>query len=208
MPERSIVQAAPPASVAAGNVETSQRIVDVLLQAFAQALPDLIPAQSQGTMNNITIGGTDPRTGRPFAYYETMGGGMGASASAAGLSGVHVHMSNSLNTPIEAIEHALPVRVRHYSLRPGSGGAGAQHGGDGIRRDIELLAEAEVNLLTERRAHGPRGASGGEAGEPGMNLLNDTALPSKVTLRARSGDVLSIRTPGGGGYGAIDHTDR
>lgn len=203
LPERSIVNAAPPASVAAGNVETSQRIVDVLLQSFSHALPMLIPAQSQGTMNNITIGGTDPRTGRPFAYYETMGGGMGASAVAPGLSGVHVHMSNSLNTPIEAIEHALPVRIRHYALRRDTGGAGEHNGGDGIRRDIELLTDAEVNLLTERRVRGPRGANGGADGDVGKNLVNGSEVPAKVTLRLAAGDVLSVRTPGGGGFGSV-----
>jgi N-methylhydantoinase B len=205
LPEASIVNAAPPASVAAGNVETSQRIVDVLLAAFAQVLPDIIPAQSQGTMNNITLGGTDPRTGAPFAYYETMGGGMGACAASDGLSGVHVHMSNSLNTPVEAIEHAIPIRIRHYALRRGSGGAGAQRGGDGIRRDIELLTDAEISLLTERRARGPAGAEGGAAGEPGANVLitkdGERVLPSKITFRAARGDVLSIRSPGGGGFG-------
>ncbi|MGQ0560997.1 MAG: hydantoinase B/oxoprolinase family protein [Gemmatimonadota bacterium] len=205
MPQRSIVDAAPPASVAAGNVETSQRITDVLLAAFAQALPDLVPAQSQGTMNNITLGGSDPRDGLPFAYYETIGGGMGAAASGAGLSGVHVHMSNSLNTPIEAIEHALPIRIRHYALRRESGGTGRQRGGDGIRRDIEFLADAEVSILSERRLRSPRGAAGGGAGAAGVNLLISGAveetLPSKVTVRVRAGDRLSIRTPGGGGYG-------
>src|SRR5688572_7737493 len=138
LPARSLVNAEPPASVAAGNVETSQRITDVMFLALAQALPELIPAQSQGTMNNFTVGGIDPRTEQPFAYYETIGGGMGASAQGAGLSGVHVHMSNSLNTPIEALEHAYPVRVLHYGLRRGSGGSGRQHGGEGIRRDLLL----------------------------------------------------------------------
>lgn len=205
LPERSIVNAAPPASVAAGNVETSQRIADVLFAAFAQALPQLIPAQSQGTMNNITIGGSDPRSGKPFAYYETVGGGMGAAADADGISGSHVHMSNSLNTPVEAIEHAIPVRIRHYALRRGSGGHGRHRGGDGIRRDIELLVDADVSLLTERRAGGPRGSCGGSDGAPGENVHiiagEERPLPAKATFRARAGEIISIRTPGGGGYG-------
>jgi N-methylhydantoinase B len=205
LPANSIVNAAPPASVAAGNVETSQRIADVLFSALAQALPDIVPAQSQGTMNNITLGGTDPRTGQPFAYYETVGGGMGAAAASHGLSGVHVHMSNSLNTPIEAIEHAIPIRVRHYALRRDSGGRGIHNGGDGIRRDLELLTDAEISLLTERRASGPRGAAGGASGAPGANIFvigtDERRLPSKITFRARAGGVLSIRTPGGGGWG-------
>jgi len=205
LPAHSIVNASAPASVAAGNVETSQRIADVLFSAFAGALPELIPAQSQGTMNNITLGGMDARTHTPFAYYETMGGGMGASPQADGLSGVHVHMSNSLNTPIEALEHAIPIRIRHYALRRGSGGAGAHRGGDGIRRDIELLTDAEVSILSERRLQGPRGLRGGSDGAPGENLhVVDGAtrvLPSKVALRASAGDILSIRSPGGGGWG-------
>jgi N-methylhydantoinase B len=208
LPERSIVNASPPASVAAGNVETSQRITDVLFSAFAHALPDIVPAQSQGTMNNITLGGIDPRTQQPFAYYETVGGGMGASATTAGLSGVHVHMSNSLNTPIEAIEHAIPIRIRHYSLRRASGGTGKHHGGDGIRRDIELLADAEVSLLTERRLRAPSGAAGGEDGAAGANVHivagEERVLPSKTTFRAHAGDIISIRTPGGGGHGIRD----
>jgi N-methylhydantoinase B len=205
LPERSVVSAGLPASVAAGNVETSQRIADVLLLAFGGALPELVPAQSQGTMNNLALGGTDPRTGEPFAYYETMAGGMGASRSGPGLSGVHVHMTNSLNTPIEALEHAYPLRVRHYGLRRDSGGAGAQRGGAGIRRDLELLGAATVSLLTERRTTRPAGAAGGGAGAAGENvLLRDGAeqsLPAKVTFDAVAGDVISLRSPGGGGWG-------
>ena len=203
LPERSIVNAAPPASVAAGNVETSQRIADVLLGALNAALPELIPAQSQGTMNNLTVGGLSERG--PFAYYETIGGGMGASASGDGLSGVHVHMSNSLNTPIEALEHAYPLRVRRYGLRRDSGGAGAHRGGDGLRRDIELLCDATVSLLTERRVAGPAGSAGGSAGSPGENRLirdgEEQTLPAKATFAARRGDIISIRSPGGGGWG-------
>lgn len=206
LPEASVVNARPPAAVAAGNVETSQRITDVLLSAFAQALPDVIPALSQGTMNNTTIGGVDPRSGDAFAYYETVGGGMGAGPSRDGLSGVHVHMSNSLNTPIEALEHAYPLRVTRYAIRRGSGGAGRHRGGDGLRRDLMALAPARVTLLSERRAVGPRGALGGADGAPGENVLIrggvEERLPSKVTFSVAAGDVVSIRSPGGGGWGA------
>jgi N-methylhydantoinase B len=205
LPAASIVNAVPPASVAAGNVETSQRITDVLFAAFAQALPHLVLADSQGTMNNVTLGGIDPRTGRPFAYYETMGGGMGASPHGDGLSGVHVHMSNTLNTPIEALEHAYPMRITHYSLRRGSGGNGAYRGGDGIRRDIELLADVDVSLLSERRNIAPHGIHGGSDGARGENLITRSegqeSLPSKTTFRARAGETLSVRSPGGGGCG-------
>ena len=208
LPERSLVNARPPASVAAGNVETSQRVTDVLILAIARALPGLAPAQSQGTMNNLTVGGIDVRDGRPFAYYETMGGGQGASAMGDGLSGVHVHMSNSLNTPVEALEHAYPLRIRAYSLRAGSGGGGQRRGGDGIRRDVELLVDGDVSLLTERRDRGPRGAAGGMDGERGVNLLlragESRSLPAKATFRAQAGDVISLQSPGGGGWGAVE----
>jgi len=205
LPERSLVNAGLPASVAAGNVETSQRITDVLLQAFGGALPDRIPALSQGTMNNTTMGGIDPRTGEVFAYYETVGGGMGAGPDADGLSGVHTHMSNSLNTPVEALEHAYPYRLTHYSIRRGTGGAGTHRGGDGLRRDIQLLTDARVTLLTERRSRGPRGARGGEDGAPGVNVLirngEETPLGAKDAFDAREGDIVSVRSPGGGGWG-------
>ena len=205
LPERSVVAAELPASVAAGNVETSQRITDVLLTAFAKALPRVAPALSQGTMNNTTVGGIDPRTGESFAYYETVGGGMGAGPSGPGLSGVHCHMSNSLNTPIEALEHAYPFRVTHYGLRAGSGGVGHHRGGDGLRRDIQLLTDATVTLLSERRVRGPAGRDGGEDGAPGRNVLStggeERELPGKTTLRAPAGSVLSVRSPGGGGWG-------
>lgn len=211
LPPRSIVNAAPPAGVAAGNVETSQRITDVLLQAFQHALPDLVPAPSQGTMNNLTAGGTDPRTGRAFTYYETAGGGMGAGPSGPGLSAVHVHMSNTLNTPVEALEHAYPFRVREYRIRRGSGGTGFHAGGEGLTRTIEFLAPATVTLLTERRLEGPGGVRGGDSGAPGSNrLVRDAevrALPSKVTFDARVGDQLSVETPGGGGWGDPDRDD-
>jgi N-methylhydantoinase B len=208
LPPGSLVNARPPASVAAGNVETSQRVTDVLIRAFGEALPELMPALSQGTMNNTTVGGLDPRTGEPFAYYETVGGGMGAGPTGDGLSGVHVHMSNSLNTPIEALEHAYPFRVTHYSIRRGSGGAGRHRGGDGLRRDIQLLGDARVTLLSDRRLTRPAGARGGEDGAAGVNVLirggAEEQLPGKVTFQARVGDVVSIRSPGGGGYGASD----
>jgi N-methylhydantoinase B len=206
LPERSVVNASAPAAVAAGNVETSQRITDVLFAAFAQALPDLVPALSQGTMNNTTIGGPDPRTGGVFAYYETVGGGMGAGPGRDGLSGVHVHMSNSLNTPIEALEHAYPLRVTRYEIRRGTGGDGRFRGGDGLRRDLMALGPARVALLTERRDRGPSGVRGGHDGAPGENVLIrdgvEERLPSKATFSIEAGDVVSVRTPGGGGWGS------
>jgi N-methylhydantoinase B len=156
-PEGTVVNARPPATVADGNVETSQRIVDVLLRALSQAIPDRIPAAASGTMNNLTIGGIDTRTHQPFAYYETIAGGMGAGPAKDGVSGVHTHMTNSLNTPAEALEYAYPLRVRKYSLRPQSGGAGAHRGGDGIVRELEVLTDAEVTLLADRRSRGPWG---------------------------------------------------
>ena len=205
LPEASVVNARLPASVAAGNVETSQRVTDVLLRVFGEALPDIAPALSQGTMNNVTVGGLDPRNDVPFAYYETVGGGMGASPDGPGLSGVHVHMSNSLNTPVEALEHAYPFRVTRYALRAGSGGAGAHPGGAGLFRDLLFRGEAEVTVLAERRARGPAGRSGGADGAPGRTVLirgaEETELPPKVTLRVQPGDVLSIQSPGGGGWG-------
>ncbi len=205
MPEGSLVNARPPASVAAGNVETSQRITDVLMLAFAEALPEAMPALSQGTMNNTTMGGVDPRTGGAFAYYETVGGGMGAGPEGPGLSGVHCHMSNSLNTPVEALEHAYPFRVTRYELRRGSGGAGAHRGGDGLRRDVMLLADASVTLLSDRRRRGPAGVRGGEAGAPGANALIrdgvESPMEGKDTKRVKAGDVVSVRSPGGGGWG-------
>ncbi len=194
----------PSAAVAAGNVETSQRVVDVLFGAFSQLAPDRIPAASQGTMNNLTLGGYDTERGKVFAYYETMGGGMGACNGADGLSGVHVHMSNTRNTPIEALEMELPLRVRRYSLRHGSGGTGRYRGGDGLCRELIFLAPATVTLLTERRKHAPYGLYGGEPGAVGINSLERkgtaTRLPGKVTFDASIGDVLSICTPGGGGF--------
>jgi len=204
-PERSVVNASVPAAVAAGNVETSQRIVDVLLRALAGAIPERIPAASSGTMNNLTIGGIDPRTQRPFAYYETIAGGMGARPNADGLSGVHTHMTNSLNTPVEALEYAYPFRVRQYSYRPNSGGEGKFCGGDGLVREIELLADAQVTLLSDRRKFPPYGLAGGESAEVGRALhisgeqSND--IPAKDSLLAKKGDHIRIDTPGGGGWG-------
>lgn len=204
-PEASVVNACPPAPVAGGNVETSQRIVDVLLGALAQACPECIPAASQGTMNNLSIGGWDEERQRPFAYYETIGGGMGARPNADGISGLHSHMTNTLNTPIEALEYTYPLRVLRYEIRRGSGGNGQWQGGDGIRRDLQLLADAQVTLLSERRITRPYGLAGGEAGQAGENiLLRDEQvipLPGKGTITFHRGDIISIRTPGGGGYG-------
>lgn len=204
VPEGSMLDAKPPHAVAGGNVETSQRIVDAVFGALARALPDLIPAASQGTMNNLTFGGVRA-DGAPFAYYETMGGGAGAGPLRDGASGIHVHMSNTLNTPIEALELAFPLRVRQYAIRRGSGGAGRRRGGDGLIREIEFLAPVMATLLGERRAARPYGLSGGAPGAPGENMLiRDgiaSRLPGKVQLQLDAGDVLSIRTPGGGGWG-------
>jgi N-methylhydantoinase B len=206
-PERSIVNASPPAAVAAGNVETSQRIVDVLLRAMAQAMPNRIPAASSGTMSNLTVGGIDPRTERPFAYYETIAGGMGARPSADGISGVHTHMTNSLNTPVEALEYAYPFRVRRYSYRPNSGGLGKFRGGDGLIREIELLADAQVTLLSDRRNFPPYGLAGGEPGASGSAVhisgTRSKPIAAKSSLLVKKGDVISIETPGGGGWGKL-----
>jgi len=211
VPPGSILDAEPPHAVAGGNVETSQRIVDVVLGALAQALPDRIPAASLGTMNNLTIGGLDPARGSPFAYYETVGGGAGAGPDSDGLSGVHVHMTNTLNTPVEALEYAYPFRVRRYDLRPDSGGRGAHRGGDGLIREIEFLCPAAVTILSERRRTAPYGLSGGAPGARGRNVLirdgEEQDLPGKVQFRARQGDVLSMRTPGGGGWGVPAESD-
>jgi N-methylhydantoinase B/oxoprolinase/acetone carboxylase alpha subunit len=206
-PEGTLVNARLPAAMAGGNVETSQRIVDVVLGALAQAVPDRIPAASYGTMSNLTIGGTDPRTGAEFAYYETIAGGMGARPWADGLDATHCHMTNSLNTPIEALEHAYPYRVRKYAVRRGSGGAGRFRGGDGIEREIELLTDARVTILSDRRIGAPYGLEGGEPGSTGRNSLSDAdgrtiALAGKDSVDVAAGSVIRIHTPGGGGYGA------
>jgi N-methylhydantoinase B len=192
--------------MAAGNVETSQRITDTLFGALAQALPAFIPAASSGTMNNLTVGGWDARRHRPFAYYETIAGGSGASAEGPGASAIHTHMTNSWNTPAEALEHEYPMCVRRYELRHGSGGAGKHSGGAGVLREIEFLAAAEVTILSDRRTRGPWGLAGGLPGLPGRNTLIrngvERALASKLQLAVRPGDVLRIETPGGGGWGS------
>lgn len=199
--ERSVVNAGPPAAVSAGNVETSQRIVDVVFRALSNALPQVIPAAGQGTMNNVAFGGIDRGSRRPFAYYETLGGGMGAGPRHDGLSGVHVAMSNTLNTPVEALESELPVRMTHYRLRHGSGGSGLSRGGDGLERGYHFLAPVRGSVISERRAVSPWGLRGGEPGRAGRNLLNGEELPSKAEFTAEVGDVLTIETPGGGGWG-------
>ena len=205
-PEGTIVNADPPHAVAGGNVETSQRIVDVVLGALADALPDAVPAAGQGTMNNVTIGGERP-DGSAFAYYETIGGGMGAGPDGDGLSGVHVHMTNTLNTPVEALEQTYPFRVTAYRLRDGSGGAGRHRGGDGLVRVYELLVPGTITMLSTRRKEGPWGRDGGEQGKVGRNVLihpdgTEEDLPAHFSRRLPAGSRLRIETPGGGGFGA------
>jgi N-methylhydantoinase B len=201
----SMVDARFPAGVAGGNVETSQRIVDTILGALARAIPESVPAASQGTMNNLTIGGTHPDTGAPFAYYETIGGGTGATEAADGDSAVHSHMTNTLNTPVEALEYSCPLTVTRYAIRRNSGGEGARKGGDGMVREIRVDGEAEVTLLSERRRIAPYGLQGGEPGRTGKNSLIQkgrvTELPGKFHRRLKAGDTIRIETPGGGGYG-------
>jgi N-methylhydantoinase B len=194
-----------PAPVAAGNVETSQRLVDVVLGALTQALPDQIPAASQGTMNNLAFGGIHPNTGREFTYYETIAGGWGGRRHQPGLSGVHSHMTNTRNTPVEVLENDYPVLVERYRFRPDSGGAGRFPGGQGLIRDFHFLGEVSVSLLSDRRRRGPYGLHGGEPGAPGANVLltptGEQTLPGKINLTLPPGSRLSIRTPGGGGWG-------
>jgi len=194
-PEGSLVNACAPAATAAGNVETSQRIVDVVLRALAEAMPDRIPAASQGTMNNLGLGG------QRWSYYETMAGGCGAGPGGPGRSAVHSHMTNTLNTPAEVLEYHYPVRVLRYQRRRDSGGAGRHAGGDGLVREFEFLEPAEVTLITERRIHAPWGLEGGRPGQPGRNRLDGEELPSKISLKVEPGQILTIETPGGGGYG-------
>jgi N-methylhydantoinase B len=207
-PEGSIVNARLPGPVAGGNVETSQRIVDVLLRALAQAMPGRIPAASSGTMNNLTIGGIDARNGRSFAYYETIAGGMGARPGADGVSGIHTHMTNSLNTPVEALEYAYPLRVRRYGYWDGSGGDGEFRGGDGIVREIEMLGDAQVTLLADRRVFAPYGLRGGRDGALGRSSLVSGGevkeLAGKCSVAVKAGDVLRVESPGGGGWGSTE----
>jgi N-methylhydantoinase B/oxoprolinase/acetone carboxylase alpha subunit len=204
-PKGSIVNAEFPAACAGGNVETSQRIVDVLLGALAKALPGRIPAASQGTMNNIAFGGYDPEKKRHFAYYETIGGGMGAGPEAAGLDGVHTHMTNSLNTPVEALENYLPLKIRSYRLRKGSGGRGARRGGEGIVREYEFRVPVDLTVISERRRFAPYGQQGGGPGAKGRNTIisqgRTRVVGSKANVKLGPGDRLRIETPGGGGHG-------
>ncbi len=204
----TIVDAEFPAAVAAGNVETSQRIVDVILGALSKAIPEKIPAASQGTMNNISIGGIDERTGLPFAYYETIGGGMGASCENHGESAVHSHMTNTLNTPVEALEFSYPFMVTEYSIRKNSGGKGKFSGGDGIVREIKLISDAEVTVLSERRKLAPYGLNGGSPGKPGKNIIYENEekeiMPGKFNIFLKKDAIVRIETPGGGGYGKVD----
>jgi N-methylhydantoinase B len=203
----TVVDADFPAAVAGGNVETSQRVVDVILGALSQALPKEIPAASQGTMNNTTMGGIDDRNGQSFAYYETLGGGMGASIGSHGESAVHSHMTNTLNTPIEALEYSYPFLVTEYSIRKGSGGEGEFRGGDGIVREIKLLSDAEITVLSERRKISPYGQAGGKPGKKGRNIVikgqERSERPGKFSEQLKKGDILRIETPGGGGFGDI-----
>jgi N-methylhydantoinase B len=207
-PEGSVVHARFPAPTAAGNVETSQRIVDVLLGCFAQAIPERVPAASQGTMNNLLIGASGSDAGcQAFSYYETLGGGEGGTPSRPGMSGVHTGMTNTQNTPAEAMELDYPLRVWRYELRSSSGGAGAHPGGDGLIREVEVLADCTLTVQSERREHPPWGLAGGHPGAVGRNVLRradgtETELPSKGTWHLRRGDRIRIETPGGGGWGA------
>jgi N-methylhydantoinase B len=205
-PQGTVVNAAHPASVAGGNVEMSQRVVDVVFKALAQAIPDRIPAASQGTMNNLTIGGIDPRTGAEFSYYETVAGGMGARPRQDGMNATHTHMTNSLNTPAEALEYAYPLRVRQYRIRKGSGGKGKHKGGDGSVREIETLSAARMSLLSDRRRRAPYGLHGGADGEVGRAWIirrdgREEKLTSKGSWNLERGDRVRIETPSGGGFG-------
>jgi N-methylhydantoinase B len=204
-PVGSVVNAQPPAAVAGGNVETSQRIVDVLFRALSLCLPARIPAASQGTMNNLTVGGVD-QSGQEFAYYETVAGGMGARPARDGMSAVHTHMTNSLNTPAEALEYAYPLRVRRYAIREGSGGGGKTRGGDGVVREIETLVRARASLLADRRGIAPYGLAGGAAGSAGRDSIirrdgTTERAGAKGSWQLEPGDRMRIETPGGGGFG-------
>jgi N-methylhydantoinase B len=203
----SVVDCSFPSAVAGGNVETSQRIVDVVLGALHQAVPSRVAAACSGTMNNVTVGGYDPRRGEHYTYYETIAGGTGARPGLPGMHATHSHMTNTLTPPIEALEHAFPFRVTRYAIRHNSGGKGAFAGGDGIIREVEFLGEAQVTMLSDRRTQRPYGLEGGEAAKSGVNTLTHAnrrrKLPSKFNTRVAAGDRLTIATPGGGGYGAV-----
>jgi N-methylhydantoinase B len=203
-PPGSLLNAERPAAVAAGNVETSSRVVDVICGALVQALPERIPAASHGTMNNLAMGARGEGGKGKWDYYETMGGGMGAGAHGGGLSAVQTHMTNTLNTPVEVLEMNYPLRLRRYALRRGSGGEGKRCGGDGLVREFEFLDAAEVTLLTERRRHAPWGVAGGHDGACGENRLNGELLAGKTTLTVKPGDRLTVATPGGGGWGSSE----
>jgi len=204
-PEGSVVNAKVPGAVSGGNVETSQRIVDVIFGALSKAIPDRIPAASSGTMNNIAIGGYDKLKESHFTYYETIGGGMGARPNQDGINAIHTHMTNTLNTPVESLEHNYPFRISQYKIRPRSGGKGRHKGGHGIIRDYEFFQPATVSILSDRRKQAPYGLKGGKKGQVGQNTLISKGrkhkLPSKTTINVSSGDIVSIHTPGGGGYG-------
>lgn len=200
-PKGSLLNACYPAAVAAGNVETSSRVVDVMIGALSKALPEEMPAASHGSMNNLAMGSREP--GSEWDYYETIGGGMGANSRSEGISAVQTHMTNTLNTPVESLEMNFPVRVNRYAVRRGSGGSGLHAGGEGIVREYRFLAPTQVTVLSERRNHAPWGLQGGQSGKMGQNSLNGRPLPAKVALALKSGDALTIETPGGGGWGAV-----
>ena len=210
-PEGTVVNARPPAAVAGGTVEVSQRLVDVLLGALSKALPDRIPAASSGSMNNLAIGGIDPVSGKSFAYYETVAGGMGARPALSGIDGVHTHMTNTQNTPIEALEHDYPLMVERYKIRRGSGGRGRFRGGQGLIREVRSLCDAQVTILSDRRRIAPYGLAGGGPGKVGQNYLIDEdgrryRLPSKVCFLLKAGQAVGMATPGGGGWGRLKKT--
>jgi len=218
-PPGSLVDPRPPAAVGAGNVETSQRIVDTVLGALARALPDRVPAASSGTMNNLLIGGHDPRTDRAFAYYETLGGGHGGGPAGPGESAMQAHMTNTRNTPIESLEHAYPLHVQHLRVRRGTGGRGLHRGGDGMERAIELLVPARVTVIAERRVLAPYGLAGGEPGAPGSTRITravrgkrvrqrDVVMPGKFTIDLAEGALITVASPGGGGWGRATRARR
>jgi len=205
-PEGTVVNARPPRAVAAGNVETSQRITDVVLGALARALPERIPAASSGSMSNVTMGGYDTERERNFAYYETVAGGAGAGPERAGLSALHTHMTNTLNTPVEALEYTYPFRIAEYAIREGSGGEGRHRGGEGVRRVYEFLVPGDLTVISDRRVSRPYGLHGGRSGAPGRNTLRrqdgrEQPLPGKASVTVGEGDKLVLETPGGGGWG-------